>query len=119
MVAIKIGMLAVSAQFTLQSAVRRRLSRIQTSNHEPVQVLGRKPCQSGAAPTRDAEALERKSHIEFVHSARLTPDTRGSEWFHSSVRLPQRVSGLSVPLARLGVSRSIAMVAIFGQRDAK
>ena len=109
--AVKIGMLAISAKLTLQSAVRRRFSQIQTSNHEPVQVLGVKPFQSGAFPTREAEALERELHIEFAHLARFKPGTKGSEWFHSSAQLLQRISELSVPPEQLGVPRCIAVVA--------
>ena len=109
--AVKIGMLAITAQFTLASAVRRRLSQIQTSNHEPVQVLGLKPFESGAFPTREAEILERQLHIEFAHSARFKPGSKGSEWFHSSPQLLQRIAELSVPPEQLNVPRCIAVVA--------
>lgn len=110
-VAVKIGMLAITAKFTLQSAVCRRLSQIQTFNHEPVHVLGLKPFLSGAFPTREAEALERELHIEFAHLARFKPGTKGSEWFNSSSQLLQRISEVAVPPEQLGVSRCIAVVA--------
>ena len=109
--AIKIGMLAVTSQLTLETAVRRRLSQIQTSNHEPVQVLGLKLCNSGSFPTREAEILERQLHIEFTHSARFKPGTKGSEWFHSSPELLQRIAELSVPPEQLNVPRCIAVIA--------
>lgn len=109
--AVKIGMLAITSQFTLASAVRRRLSQIQTSNHEPVQVLGLKPFESGAFPTREAEILERQLHIEFAHSARFKPGSKGSEWFHSSPQLLQRIAELSVPPERFNIPRCIAVVA--------
>ena len=110
-VAVKIGMLAITSQFTLASAVRRRLSQIQTSNHEPVQVLGLKPFKSGAFPTREAEILERQLHIEFAHSARFRPGSKGSEWFHSSPQLLQRIAELSVLPEQLNIPRCIAVVA--------
>lgn len=110
--AIKIGMLAITSQFTLESAVRRRLAQIQTSNHEPVQVLGLKPFESGSFPTREAEVLERQLHIEFAHLARFKPGTKGSEWFHSSPQLLQRIAELSIPPEQLNVPRCIAVVAV-------
>lgn len=109
--AVKIGMLAVTPQFTLESAVRRRLSQIQTSNHEPVQVLGLKVFDSGGFPTREAEVLERQLHIEFAHLARFKPGTKGAEWFHSSPQLFQRIVELSVPPEQLNVPRCIAVIA--------
>lgn len=110
-VAIKIGMLAITSKFTLASAVRRRLSQIQTYNHEPVQVLGLKPFESGSFPTREAEILERQLHIEFSHLARFKPGTKGSEWFHCSQQLLQRIAELSVPPEKLCIPRCIAIVA--------
>lgn len=109
--AIKIGMLAVTPQFTLASAVRRRLAQIQTSNHEPVQVLGLKSFESGSFPKREAEILERVLHTEFTHLARFKPGTKGSEWFHSSPQLLQRIAELSAPPEQLNVPRCIAVVA--------
>lgn len=108
--AVKIGMLAITSQFTLASAVQRRLSQIQTSNHEPVQVLGLKMFDSGTFPTREAEVLERQLHIEFTHLARFKPGTKGSEWFHSSPQLLQRIAELSIPPEQLNVPRCIAVV---------
>lgn len=109
--AVKIGMLAITSQFTLESAVRRRLSQIQTSNHERVQVLGLKLFDSDSFPTREAEILERQLHIEFAHLARFKPGTKGSEWFHSSPQLLQRIAELSVPPEQLNVPRCIAVAA--------
>jgi hypothetical protein len=110
-VAVKIGVLAITSQFTLKSAVRRRLAQIQTSNHEPVQILGLKLFESGRFPTRDPEVLERQLHIEFSHLARFKPGTKGSEWFHSSPQLFQRIAELLVPPEQLDVPRYIAVVA--------
>jgi hypothetical protein len=104
-------MLAVTSRFTVESAVRRRLSQIQTSNHEPVQVFGLKLFESGSFPTREAEVLERQLHIEFAHLARFKPGTKGSEWFHGSPQLLQRIAELSVPPEQLNVPQCIAVVA--------
>lgn len=109
MVAVKIGMLAITSKLTLESAVRRRLAQIQTSNHEPVQVIGLTSFDAGAFPTREAEIFERQLHIEFEHLARFKPGTKGSEWFHSTPELLLRISAISVPPERLNVPRYIAV----------
>lgn len=110
-VAVKIGMLAVSPQLTLESALRRRLSHIQTSNHEPVHVLGVIHFCDGDYPTRDAEIQERELHLEFEHLARFKAGTKGAEWFHCSPALLAKIQEASTPPEVLGLPRCIALVA--------
>ena len=107
-VAVKIGMLAVTDKFTVLSAVARRLSQIQTSNHEPVQVLGLINFDGSEFPTRDAEVLERELHLEFSHLARFKSGTKGAEWFHSSPALLEKISQIATEPEKLGIPRSFA-----------
>jgi hypothetical protein len=110
-IAVKIGMLAVTGHLTLESAVRRRLAHIQTSNHEPVQVLGLIDFSTGDFPTRDAETRGRELHLEFSHLARFKAGTKGAEWFDCSPDLLNRISEISAAPEALGVPRCIAVVA--------
>ena len=110
-VAVKIGMLAVTQQLTLESALRRRLSQIQTSNHEPIHVLGVIHFCDGNYPTRDAEIRERELHLEFEHLARFKTGTKGAEWFHCSPELLAKIREASVPPEDLDLPRCIALVA--------
>src|SRR6266571_4182718 len=79
--AIKIGMLAQTGQSTLRESVIRRLTKIQTSNHEPIALLGVILFSEGPYPTRSADARERELHIKFAHLQRFKADTCGAEWF--------------------------------------
>ena len=107
-IAIKIGMLAVTAQLTLQSAIARRVCQIQTSNHEPVQLLGVIGFHTGDFPTRDAETKERELHSQFSYLARFTPGTKGSEWFNIAPELLKSIEEIAVPPEALGLPRSFA-----------
>ena len=58
--AIKIGVAAQTGSRDLRSTVRRRLDQIQSSNHEPIQLLGLKYFEETAEcafPMREADAL--------------------------------------------------------------
>src|ERR1041385_667034 len=78
-IAIKIGMLAQTGTSTLHQAVVRRLSQIQSSNHEAVELLGVVYFREGQYkyPTREADARERELHIRFQNLRRFKADTRG------------------------------------------
>ncbi|HEU0153181.1 MAG TPA: GIY-YIG nuclease family protein [Arenimonas sp.] len=108
-VAVKIGMLAITERLTLASAVRRRLSQIQTSNHEPIHVLGLIHFSGSDFPTRDAEIRERELHLEFEHLGRFKAGTKGAEWFSSSPELLRRIAEVSKAPEELGVERCIAV----------
>lgn len=95
--AVKIGMLAITGSQTLPTALARRLSSIQSSNHELVYVLGLVHLTEGRHPTKDAEDLERSLHLEFEHLARFKLNTRGAEWFNASPELLHKVQSQSQP----------------------
>lgn len=106
-VAVKIGMLAVTEKTNLESAIIRRLSGIQSSNHELVKVHGLIHFADGEYPTKDAEDLERVLHNEFEHLARFKPGTRGSEWFTASPELLARIREIAVSPESLGLPISV------------
>lgn len=107
--AVKIGMLAVTGKFTLESAMRRRLSSIQSSNHELVEIFRLVHLTEGDYPSKDAEDLERQLHIEFQHLARFKAGTRGSEWFTASDDLLSKAREIAVTPESLGLPRSIGL----------
>lgn len=90
-VAVKIGMFAVTPKTTLQTAMVRRLSNIQSSNHELVEVYRVCMFTEGDYPTKDAEDFERELHNEFSHLVRFKPGTRGAEWFDAAPELLTRI----------------------------
>lgn len=106
--AIKIGMLAVTETFNFQTAVMRRVGQMQTSNHEPIQILGIIQFSESEFPTRTAEATERELHLKYAHLARFRPGTKGSEWFNCSAELLEEISNISVLPETLGIPRCIA-----------
>src|SRR5258708_6186391 len=67
-VAIKIGMASVTGNRDLRATITRRLSQIQSSNHERIRLLGVIQFTHdthGPHPSWDADAKERELHIEF------------------------------------------------------
>jgi hypothetical protein len=107
-VAVKIGVAAQTRTTTLKASLKRRLDQIQSSNHEPILLLGLIYFEKEKYeyPMWHADTLERKLHNEFQHLARFTRDTRGSEWFTSAPALLARIKEISVPPERLGLPRS-------------
>lgn len=93
--AVKIGMAAQTKKNTLRSTVVRRLSQIQSSNHELVKLIGIVYFSEGAFPTRDAEILERELHLEFEHLQRFKKHSRGAEWFTAAPELLEKVQSIS------------------------
>lgn len=106
-IAVKIGMLAVTSKTTLRSALVRRLSSIQSSNHELVEVLGVVHFTDGDYPSKDAEDLERQLHNEFQDLAIFKTGTRGAEWFTSAPGLILRIKALTATPESLGLPRAV------------
>ena len=105
--AVKIGMLAVTDKTDLRSAVVRRLSNIQSANHELVSVYGLVHLTDGDYPTKAAEDLERQLHSEFESLSRFEPGTRGAEWFDVSEELLAKIDRISVKPESLGLPGSV------------
>lgn len=103
-------MLAVTEKFNLRTAVARRLAQIQTSNHEPIEVLGIITFTDCEYPTRDAEKTERELHSKFSYLARFKSGTKGSEWFNSSPELLEKIQLISAPPESLDIPRCLAIL---------
>jgi hypothetical protein len=89
-VAIKIGIAAITGNRDLRATIVRRLSHIQSSNHERIRLLGVIQFTHdthGSHPTRDAEAKERELHIEFDHLRLFGRYKRGAESFKPAPEL--------------------------------
>lgn len=106
--ALKIGMLAVTPRTTVATAMERRLSTIQSSNHEVVYVLGLIHYKDGRHPTKDAEDAEREFHVRFGHLARFALGSRGAEWFNAGPELIAEIALVARPPEEFGVSRTVA-----------
>lgn len=96
-------MAAQTGKNTLQTTLTRRLSSIQTSNHELVKLIGIVYFTAGDYPTRDAEIFERELHLEFRHLQRFKQHSRGAEWFTSAPDLISRISEISTIPSSLGL----------------
>ena len=114
-IAVKIGMLAITEKLNIQTAVARRIGQMQTSNHEPIQVLGLISFSNCDHPTRQAEIVERELHIKYAHLARFKSGTKGSEWFNSSPELLAEISDISLQPESVGVPRCYATRAIHAE----
>jgi hypothetical protein len=115
-VAIKIGMAAITGNRDLKATIVRRLSQIQSSNHERIRLLGvihftHDPY--GEYPTWHAEVKERELHNEFEHLCRFGAYTRGAEWFNPAPELLARIGqvarrpeDLQLPISFSSVDRA-------------
>jgi hypothetical protein len=106
-VAVKIGVAAQTGTRDLKTVVVRRLSQIQSSNHEPIQLLGVIPFTEGEHPMRKAEERERELHLEFSSLQRFKPHSRGCEWFTASPELLAHIEQITVAPEALGLRRSV------------
>jgi len=107
-VAVKIGMAAQTGQNTLRSSVIRRLSQIQSSNHELIELLGVIYLTDGEYPTREAERIERELHTEFEHDRRFKEYGRGAEWFNASETLLAKVKAIASAPESLGLPKNFS-----------
>lgn len=94
-VAIKIGVAAITGNRSMKATIVRRLTQIQSSNHERVRLLGVIQFIDGPHPTRDAEAKERELHTEFSYLRRFAEYTRGAEWFNPAPALLARIEQIA------------------------
>lgn len=98
-VALKIGMAAITGNRDLRATVVRRLSQIQSSNHEHIRLLGVihfTHDSYGEYPTWHADAKERDLHEKFKHLCRFAAYARGGEWFNPDPNLLACIEQISV-----------------------
>lgn len=113
-IAIKIGMAAITGNRDLKATIVRRLSQIQSSNHERICLVGVIHFTSetnGPYPTREAEAKERELHIEFGQYCRFEANTRGAEWFDAAPELLARIEQIATKPEALQLPRYFSSVA--------
>lgn len=96
----------------MRAVIERRLSQIQSSNHEPVQLLGVILFTEGEYPMQDAEIRERKLHTEFSHLRRFKEYSRGGEWFTASHELLARIKEIATPPEQLDLPRTVCSLAV-------
>jgi len=92
-VAIKIGVTTIRKEKEQvqekdwQACIRHRHKQIQSSNHEPIKLLGIIRFTDGEKPARAAEQRERALHAKFKTLQLFTPHTMGAEWFKAGPEL--------------------------------
>jgi hypothetical protein len=91
-------MAAITSKRDLTETIVRRLSQIQSSNHELIRLLGVIHFTHdayGLYPTRDAETKERELHTEFRYLCQFAEYTRGAEWFKAAPELLARIEQIA------------------------
>ena len=99
--AIKIGV-------TLASGFKSRLRSHQSSNHEPLRVLGIIDFTASDKNMRLAEELERTLHNQFAAHQRFQPSWVGSEWFNPHSDILEYIAANCTSCAVLGLPESVA-----------
>ena len=98
-IAVKIGV-------TTWTTVARRLAALQSTNHEPLELLGVSPFRHTAQPMKAAEDWERALHQQFRHLQRTREGNRGYEWFTASDELLQFIPQVAADPDRFGFRRT-------------
>ena len=98
---------AIKVGVTKRTSVRNRLQTTQTHNHEPVELLGVIPFDTGEFPMRAAEDQERLLHIRFAALNRFKPHTRGAEWLATSPELLRTIAETATLPETLGLPRFV------------
>lgn len=101
-VAIKIGI-------STQGTIRRRLRSLQSSNHEPLHILGLIPFEDIEKPMAAANRLELELHEEFAANRRLI-DGPGNEWFNASEELLTAISERAQPARVFSIPECVATI---------
>jgi len=99
--AIKIGV-------TLATGFKSRLRGHQSSNHEPLRVLGVIDFTKPELSMLLAEKLERSLHQQFAPHQRFQASWVGSEWFNPHTEILAYIQANCVPCFDLGLPDSVA-----------
>ena len=99
--AIKIGV-------TLATGFTSRLRHHQSSNHEPLRVLGVIAFTGPGKSMRAAEELERSLHKQFAAHQRFQASWVGSEWFNPHPEIVAYIAKHTVPCSTLNLVESVA-----------
>jgi hypothetical protein len=87
---------AVKIGISTMSTMRKRLRTLQTSNHEPLYILGLVDFQEGEKPMALANHLELELHEKFSEQRRFKSGP-GNEWFNATDELLQYISDVAGP----------------------
>lgn len=99
--AIKIGV-------TVATGFRSRLRSHQSSNHEPLRVLGVIEFNGPDRSMRAAELLEQSLHKRFAAHQRFQAFWVGSEWFNPAPEILDYINEHCQPCEVFGLEPSIA-----------
>jgi len=99
LVAVKIGV-------TTWDTVASRLAALQSSNHEPLALLGVIPYRGMPLPMKEAERRERELHLEFARWQRRREGKRGYEWFTAAPDLLAFIDSKAQPPEAYGFRRA-------------
>jgi len=99
--AIKIGV-------TLATGFANRLRHHQSSNHEPLRVLGIIDFTKPGMSMRAAEELERSLHKRFAAHQRFQASWVGSEWFNPHEEIVAYIQEHCIPCGSLKLVESVA-----------
>jgi hypothetical protein len=98
--AIKIGI-------AIRESMLKRLKALQTSNHQPLHILGLVYFANEERPMASANALEKALHEKYESSRRLV-NGPGNEWFSVSVDLLAEIENVATDPTAYDVPRTIA-----------
>lgn len=99
--AIKIGV-------TIATGFTNRLRHHQSSNHEPLKVLGIIDFTRPGSGMREAEQLEQKLHKQFSAHQRFQTSWVGSEWFNPHKDILEYIKTNCAPCSSLGLIECVA-----------
>ncbi|MEQ8694612.1 MAG: GIY-YIG nuclease family protein [Gammaproteobacteria bacterium] len=100
--AIKIGI-------STADTMRKRLRQHQSSNHEPLNVLGLIAFSEMEKPMAAANTLEVELHQRF-NLARRFSSGPGNEWFNPTNELLEFINSNAKPPEDFGLERSVAKI---------
>jgi hypothetical protein len=100
-IALKIGI-------STERDIKRRFSTIQSSNHEPLTLLGVIRFDQGQRPMLEAEQHEKTLHQRFEHLQRMRNGWTGCEWFTAAPELLAFVAQNAAPPDEHDLPSSVA-----------
>ena len=89
--------IAVKIGISTERDLKRRFSTIQSSNHEPLSLLGVIRFEGSERPMLDAQRHEKSLHVRFARLQRMQSGWTGSEWFTATPELMEYVSSVTSP----------------------
>jgi hypothetical protein len=98
---------AVKIGISTMGTMRKRLRTLQTSNHEPLYILGLVGFEEDEKPMALANHLELELHEQFSDQRRFESGP-GNEWFNATEELLQYISDVASPPDKYDLAACIA-----------